>query len=122
MDITTTFQWYLILSFFVCVPDRQRTVRELELSQNFIKLDGNKDNIVVCVIQHTAEDYNTATYGKRPPLPLLLPHTSNTDDYLACWQPALLCRPSKDSTSVNPSSLLFLKPHIGNPLTANSVY
>ena len=70
-EIATKYQHYLILSFFACVPDRQRTYRELQLNRNFIKVE-DEDGSSMWVIKHTAaEDYKTgATYGERPPLPL----------------------------------------------------
>ena len=69
------------------------------------------------VIKHTADDYKTgSTYGERPPLPLTITLTSDIDDFLDRWRPALL-NPDKEE-----SSFLFLQPRTGNPLTANSVY
>jgi len=122
-EITSTFQQYLILSFFACVPDRQRTFRELELGRNFIRVDDDNNGGSMWVIKHTAEDYKTgSTYGERPPLPLTLTLTPEIDDFLDRWRPALFHPPSKNSTSTNPSSFLFLQPRTGNPLTANSVY
>lgn len=59
-DIATMFQHYLILSFFACVPDRQRTFRELELGRNFIRVDDDSNGgSMSWVIKHTAEDYKT---------------------------------------------------------------
>ena len=43
-EIATTFQHYLLLSFFACVPDRQRTYRELQLGRNFIRLEDQESN------------------------------------------------------------------------------
>jgi hypothetical protein len=56
-DIATCYQHYLILSFFACVPDRQRTFRELELGRSFLRVD-NANN-PIWVIKHTADDYKT---------------------------------------------------------------
>jgi len=142
-DIATTFQQYLVLSFFACVPDRQRTLRELELGRNFLRVpddegsntsnnggkDGNGVDGAVWVIKHTAEDYKTGgTYGERPPLPLLVSLTPDIDDFLERWRPTLFRTPSKDFTAVGTiddddhPSFFFLQPRTGNPLTANSVY
>ena len=123
-DIATTFQHYLILSFFASVPDRQRTFRELELGRSFLRVDSvqNTDDKAsesggVWFIKHTAEDYKTgSTYGERPPLPISQSLTPFIDDFLQRWRPALL-------TESNPSSsFLFLQPKTGNPLTSNSIY
>ncbi|KAL7548297.1 hypothetical protein ACHAWF_011579, partial [Thalassiosira exigua] len=120
-EIATAFQRYLILSFFACVPDRQRTYRELQLGRNFVKIDDGGDGKSMWIIKHTAEDYKTgSTYGERPPLPLTPYLTSDIDDFLDRWRPALL-RPG-GSASSDSSLHLFLQPRTGNPLTANSVY
>ena len=121
-DIATTFQHYLILSFFASVPDRQRTFRELELGRSFLRVDSvqkadGKASGGVWYIKHTADDYKTgSTYGERPPLPISQSLTPFIDDFLQRWRPALL-------TESNPSSsFLFLQPKTGNPLTSNSIY
>ena len=116
-DIATLFQHYLILSFFACVPDRQRTFRELELNKNFIKVDDDGGNI--WVIKHSADDYKTgSTYGERPPLPLTTSLTSEIDDFILRFRPSLF---NPSSTNTVPLHL-FLQPRTGNALTANSVY
>ena len=118
-EIAATFQHYLILSFFACVPDRQRTFRELQLDKNFMRIDGESNGEDTWVIRHSADDYKTgATYGERPPLPLLPSLTPAIDDFIERWRPCLL-RNSDDSP---PSSFLFHQPKTGNPLSANSMY
>ena len=126
-EIANTFQRYLILSFFACIPDRQRTFRELELGKNFFRVENN-DGVSNWIIKHTADDYKTgSTYGERPPLPLTVALTIEIDDFIDRWRPSFL----RPSTSDGPrftdghgptSSFLFLQPRTGNPLTANSVY
>ena len=65
-EIATTFQQFLVLSFFACVPDRQRTYRELQLGRSFIKVESEGDGSPIWVIKHTADDYKTGhTYGER---------------------------------------------------------
>ena len=95
-DIATTFQQYLILSFFANVPDRQRTLRELELGRSCLRVDENDDDGNDCaawIIKHSAEDYKTgATYGERPPLPLLSSLTPDIDDFLVRWRTPNACR------------------------------
>lgn len=123
-EIAKTYQYYLILSFFARVPDRQRTFRELEIGRNFFKVEDDESGSSMWVIKHTAEDYKTgSTYGERPPLPLTTALTQEIDDFLERWRPALLRQISDDSTiSHKQSSYVFLQPRTGNPLTANSVY
>ena len=118
-EIATTFQHYLILSFFACVPDRQRTFRELQLDKNFMRVDGESNGEDTWVIRHSADDYKTgATYGERPPLPLLPSLTPAIDDFIERWRPCLL----QNSDDTPPSSFLFHQPKTGNPLSANSMY
>ena len=118
-EIATTFQHYLILSFFACVPDRQRTFRELQLDKNFMRIDGESKGEDTWVIRHSADDYKTgATYGERPPLPLLPSLTPAIDDFIERWRPCLL----QNSDDTPPSSFLFHQPKTGNPLSANSMY
>jgi len=120
-EIATLFQQYLILSFFACVPDRQRTFRELELGRNFIRVD--EDDLPLWIIKHTADDYKTgSTYGERPPLPLTASLTAEIDDFLDRWRPSLIKHTKASETDDNPATHLFLQPRTGNPLTANSVY
>jgi hypothetical protein len=127
-DIANTYQRYLILSFFACIPDRQRTFRELELEKNFFRVENNAGESI-WIIKHTADDYKTgSTYGERPPLPLTAALTLDIDNFIERWRPYLRrSPPSNDPESTNhrvppPSSFLFLQPRTGNPLTANSVY
>jgi len=141
-EIAKTYQQYLILSFFACIPDRQRTFRELELGKNFFRVDTNDGSTITAttgsatssscsssmwIIKHTADDYKTgATYGERPSLPLTS-LTHEIDDFIERWRPSLLRTSSSSSssaptTSSSSPSHLFLQPRTGNPLTANSVY
>jgi hypothetical protein len=142
-EIAKTYQQYLILSFFACIPDRQRTFRELELGKNFFRVDTNDVSTITAttgsatssscsssmwIIKHTADDYKTgATYGERPSLPLTVSLTHEIDDFIERWRPSLLRTSSSSSssaptTSSSSPSHLFLQPRTGNPLTANSVY
>lgn len=107
--IATIFQHYLILSFFACVPDRQRTIRELELDRTFIKDEKNG----VWVMKHGPDDYKTGkTYGDRPMLVLTPELVPAIDEFLSLWRPCL-----------NPTSQsVFVQPRTGKPLTQDSVY
>ncbi len=127
-EIANTYQRYLILSFFACIPDRQRTFRELELGKNFFRVE-NTDGECNWIIKHTADDYKTgSTYGERPPLPLTAALTIDIDNFIERWRPYLLRPPTPDDTESTkhrpppPSSFFFLQPRTGKPLTANSVY
>lgn len=118
-EIATIFQHYLILSFFACVPDRQRTFRELQLNKNFLRVNGDSNEKNVWMIKHSSDDYKTGgTYGERPPLPLLPSLTPAIDDFIKRWRPCLL----RDSEGASSSSFLFHQPKTGNPLTPNSMY
>lgn len=101
------FQAFLILAFFANVPDRQRTIRELELKKSFIKEDG------CWCIKHTADDYKTGkSYGDRPLLKLPPTMTTHIDQFLTEWRPFL--SPLTDR--------VFVQPRTGKPLTAGSLY
>jgi hypothetical protein len=105
--IATVFQYYLVLAFFACVPDRQRTIRELEMGRSFVKEQG------LWTIKHGPDDYKTGkTYGDRPPLMLSPELVPAIDDFLERWRPYL--NPKTES--------LFVQPRTGNPLTQDSVY
>ena len=107
--IATTFQHYLILAFFASVPDRQRTIRELELGTTFIKDRSNG----LWTIKHGPDDYKTGkAYGDRPPLVLAPELVPAIDDFVERWRPCL-----------NPKTgYLFVQPRTGNPLSRDSVY
>lgn len=107
--IATKYQRYLVLAFFSCIPDRQRTVRELELGRTFFR----KDNDGVYIVKHGPDDYKTgATYGDRPPLGLSQELTSSIDEFLNDWREYL--RPIGQH--------VFAQPRTGKPLTQDSVY
>lgn len=105
--IASSFQKYLILQIFASVPDRQRTIRELELGRTFVKEDD------CWVIRHGADDYKTGkVYGQRAPIRLHNRLTESIDDFIETWRPSM--HPSTD--------LVFVQPRTGKPLTQNSVY
>jgi integrase len=107
--LATVYQQYLILSFLACVPDRQRTIRELELKRSFIRDVQNG----FWTIKHGPDDYKTGkTYGDRPPLVLSPELVPAIDDFLERWRPCLMPK----------SNHLFIQPRTGNPLTQDSVY
>jgi hypothetical protein len=108
--IATFFQRYLILAIFASVPDRQRTIRELELKRTFVK----DETTGIWVIQHRPDDYKTGkAYGVRPPLALAAPGLGEAvDEFLSSWRECL--QPT--------SEFVFCQPRTGNPLTQDSVY
>ncbi len=105
--IAVLFQKYLILQIFASVPDRQRTIRELELGRTFVKDDP------CWTIRHSADDYKTGkVYGQRAPLRLHARLTEPIDEFLEHWRPCL--HPS--------TNFLFAQPRTGKPLTQDSLY
>jgi hypothetical protein len=54
--IATMYQQYLILSIFACVPDRQRTIRELEIGRSLVK----SEKTSVWAIKHGPDDYKVS--------------------------------------------------------------
>ena len=106
--IAKKYQRYLLLAFFSSLPDRQRTMRELEIGRTFIR----NDETNTWEVKHGREDYKTGnTYGDRPPLGLSAALTSAIDDYLKYWRPYL--KPSSDH--------FFVGPQTGKPLTVEGV-
>mmetsp|Transcript_58570 Transcript_58570/g.143267 ORF Transcript_58570/g.143267 Transcript_58570/m.143267 type:complete len:412 (-) Transcript_58570:47-1282(-) len=106
--IATAFQKYLVLAIFSHVPDRQRTIRELELGRSFVKLENGN-----WCIRHTPEDYKTGgVYGARPPMELSNQFSLDIDAFIDNWRSCL-----KPETE-----FLFAQPKTGNPLTQDSVY
>jgi hypothetical protein len=108
--IAVAFQQYLILAFFANVPDRQRTIRELEIGRSFVK-DAKLNQ---WCIKHSPNDYKTGKkYGERPPLHLSASLTVAIDHFLERWRPCL--QPSHHN-------YLFVQSRTGQPLTQDSVY
>lgn len=107
--ISTCYQRYLILAIFSSVPDRQRTIRELEIGRSFQKEEGSG----CWCIKHAPEDYKTGkAYGERPLLQLSKHLTPWIDEFLEDWRQCLVPK----------SKALFAQPRTGKPLTADSVY
>jgi len=106
--VAIAYQHYLVLALFACIPDRQRTMRELEIGTSFVK-DGKNDSWVV---KHGPDHYKTGkTYGERV-LMVSKELSPFIDDFLKRWRPALKPKTEK----------LFVQPRTGNPLTQDSVY
>lgn len=108
-EVAIALQRYLVLAIFASVPDRQRTIRELQVGKTLI-LD--EPSGCYC-IRHAPQDYKTGkTYGERPLLRLPMELTESIDMFWNEWRQCLL--PS--------SGELFVQPRTGNPLTRDSVY
>jgi hypothetical protein len=108
--IAFAYQKYLILAIFANVPDRQRTIRELQIHSTLVK-DGNDQ----WCIKHSPEDYKTGkTYGERPSLPLPVALTMEIDDFIENWRPCFV----PEGNHI----YLFVQPRTGKPLTSDSVY
>lgn len=106
--IAIALQRYLVLAVFATVPDRQRTIRELEIGSTLCQVDG------VWCIRHTSEKYKTGkTYGERPLLKLG-PISAEIDAFLELWRSKLL--------GDNQHDFLFLQVRTGRQLTQDSVY
>ena len=94
-----------------CIPDRQRTFRELEFDKAFLK----DANLNCWNIKHGPDDYKTgSSYGdRRPPLLVLAEElTPSIDDFLDRYRLTL---------SPN-SNHFFVQPRMGNEFTQDSVY
>jgi hypothetical protein len=108
--IALAYQKYLILAIFANVPDRQRTIRELQIHSTLVK-DVNDQ----WCIKHAPEDYKTGkTYGERPSLPFPIGLSSEIDDFIQNWRPCFCAERN--------NTYLFVQPRTGKPLTSDSVY
>ena len=89
------------------MPDRQRTIRELELERTFVR-DGDRWGI-----KHSPDDYKTGgSYGDRPFLSLSAELTPHIDDFLSRWRPCLKPR----------TKHVFVQSTTGKPLTMQGLY
>jgi len=107
--IAEAYQRYLILAILASVPDRQRTIRELEVGRTLIK-----DTDSGCwVVKHGPGDYKTGKhYGERPAMQLAEELTPAIDDFIERWRPSL-----KPNTNT-----LLVQSKTGKPMTSNSVF
>eukprot|EP00051_Salpingoeca_urceolata_P000297 m.33436 g.33436 ORF g.33436 m.33436 type:complete len:616 (-) comp10393_c0_seq1:53-1900(-) len=102
-------QTHLLFSVLSCVPDRQRTLRELEVGRTLVQ-DPDHGS---WYISHGPDDYKTGkVYGERPPMPLLDTITPYLDDFLVTWRPLL--QPNH--------RFLFTKKNGHGPLTSSGLY
>jgi len=101
------FQAYLLSAILACVPDRQRTLRELQVNRTLFKQPDE-----TWMIKHTAEDYKTgSTYGDRPPMPISAHISPYLEEWLHKWRAVF--KPNHD--------FLFTDSK-GRPLDSHSLY
>lgn len=80
-EIAWSLQKYLIFAILSCIPDRQRTIRELKMDRTLFK-EGNQ-----YVIRHRPEDYKTGkSYGERAPLFISESITPDLDVFLDTYR------------------------------------
>ncbi|CAL5226027.1 g8835 [Coccomyxa viridis] len=104
--VAWSLQRYLIFAILCCIPDRQRTIRELEVGKTLFK-EGER-----WVIKHQADDYKTGrAYGQRPPM-VIAPHIyPELEAFLGHWRQFL-----------QPQHSLVFSQLNGAPMTMQAVY
>jgi hypothetical protein len=109
IQVAESYQRYLILAILSSIPDRQRTIRELEVGRTLIK-----DTDSGCwMVKHGPGDYKTGKhYGERPAMQLAEELTPAIDDFVERWRPSL--KPSTEA--------LLVQSKTGKPMTSNSVF
>lgn len=84
-DVASSLQRYLIFAILASIPDRQRTLRELEVNRTLYKESDGR-----WVIRHTAEDYKTGkAYGERPPMVLASSLYHELEAFIFVWRSEL---------------------------------
>jgi len=64
-DVAMSVQRYLLFAILACIPDRQRTLRELQLNKTLFKDESSG----FWMVRHGPDDYKTGgAYGERPAL------------------------------------------------------
>ena len=129
-SIARSQQQYLLIGILASVPDRQRTLRELQIGKTLVRINVNAAARTEVggaagaeeegaasngwAIKHSAADYKTGgVYGDRPPLELDEALYPILEDYLSNYRPRL--------QPVDGHDYLFCSP-IGNPLTAERIH
>jgi hypothetical protein len=83
-QVAWSLQRYLMFAILACVPDRQRTLRELEVGRTLNK-EGDR-----WIIRHGPKDYKTGkSYGERPPLVLNPSVYPELEAYVNTWRQEL---------------------------------
>lgn len=105
-EVAWSIQRYLIFAILASVPDRQRTIRELEVGRTLVSEDGR------WVIRHGPGDYKTGrSYGERPPLVLNSRIYPELEAFITTWRSELSPLHGRLFTQAN-----------GQPLTTESLY
>ncbi|KAL6061376.1 Integrase-like, catalytic core [Balamuthia mandrillaris] len=108
--IAHSYQLYLMFSILACVPDRQRTLRELQVGKTVVKEEFAGK--VRWLIKHGPKDYKTGkVYGERPPLIIAEHIYPYLETYLSKWRHHL--QPQHD--------FVFTQKN-GKPVSAHWVY
>ncbi|EIE19955.1 hypothetical protein COCSUDRAFT_19015 [Coccomyxa subellipsoidea C-169] len=104
--VAWSLQRYLIFAILSCIPDRQRTLRELKYGRTLFR-EGDK-----WVIRHQAGDYKTGrSYGERPPM-AIAPHVyPELEAFLGHWRQFL-----------QPAHNLVFSQLNGKPLTEQGLH
>ncbi|KAG2436003.1 hypothetical protein HYH02_011716 [Chlamydomonas schloesseri] len=103
-EVAMSLQAYLIAAILACVPDRQRTLRELQVGRTLVK-----DAAGTWFIRHGHADYKTGgTYGERPPLVIEPGIYYELEEFIGTWRAHL--QPKHD--------FLFTKRDGSAPLSA----
>lgn len=104
--VAWSLQRNLIFAILSCVPDRQRTIRELEVGRTLFR-EGD-----LWVIKHQATHYKTGkAYGERPPLQLSPSLYPELQAFLDTWRAEL-----------NPQHSFVFSQLSGKPLTEQGVH
>lgn len=104
--VAWSLQRYLMFAILACVPDRQRTLRELEVGRTLFYENGK------WVIRHGAGDYKTGKiYGTRPPLQLDESLYPELHAFLSTWRACL-----------NPRHDFVFTKKTGEPMTTQAVH
>ena len=104
--VAWSLQRYLVAAMLACVPDRQRTLRELEVGRTLVWEGGR------WVIRHGPDDYKTGrAYGERPPLVLAPSLYPELGAFLDHWRAHL-----------KPSHGLVFSTTTGGPLTGQALH
>lgn len=106
-DIAWSLQKFLIFAILACIPDRQRTLRELEVGRTLVK-----DGAGRWLVKHGPEDYKTGrSYGERPPLLINNRLYGELESFVYEWRAEL-----------NPSHNLLFTQKNGQPFTDKQLY
>jgi hypothetical protein len=107
-QVAASLQRYLVAAILSVVPDRQRTLRELEVGRTLVQREADG----AWVIKHGAADYKTGKqYGDRPPLVLAPFIYPELEAFIGTWRAELAPATPR----------LFVKPGTGGAHTSDSL-